>query len=130
MTNTPTFHELNAMAQASAELFQKEISGSQLKISYRKINNWNEEGLFPFKISDGKWRTFSFLEACWVKVISELRLLGLSISSIRHLKEQVAQVMDLRDIFNDPEFSDVLRKKRKWNETDVKQVVQITQSLD
>lgn len=119
MTKNVSFHELMEQAQASIELYNKEFTSKQLNISYRKINNWDVEGLIPFDLPVGKWHSFSFMEACWIKLIFELRKLGLPISSIKNLKETVAISSDAREIFNDPDRIEDLKKV--WSEEDVKQ---------
>lgn len=123
-----TNKDILEISEKAVELFEKEITTAQLGINYRKINNWNEEELFPFKIPDGKWRSFSFLEACWVKCIAELRELGLPIKSIKVLKDKIAEVPDYREIYNDPEMVALLKKK--MGDHEASQHIKMVTSVD
>src|SRR5688572_3290859 len=92
MTRSISYKEIQEQAEISSELLDKEFTSKQLGISYRKISNWDLEGLIPFDLPSGKWHSFSFMEACWIKVIFELRKFGLPISAIKKLKDEIVQI--------------------------------------
>jgi DNA-binding transcriptional MerR regulator len=82
------------------ELLDTQFTGNQLGISYRKINTWYQEDLLPFPTETGKWRTFSFLEACWVRFIEEVRKWGLGLKMVKDLKNILLEVPDLQEFLN------------------------------
>ncbi len=57
--------------------------------SYRTINNWDENKILFENTERGNgWRKFSIVEIVWIEIIKELRKFGLSLSSIKILRDK------------------------------------------
>jgi DNA-binding transcriptional MerR regulator len=128
MTAKLTRESIENAGNQAIDLLEKEITASQLNISSRKINHWIKEDLFPFKKLEGKWRSFSFIESCWVKLIDQLRELGYPIASIRKLKDEIAFIPDYKEILKDPEFFKLL--ETKFEKSEVEQFKKMSNSID
>jgi DNA-binding transcriptional MerR regulator len=61
----------------------------QLGIERNTLINWEKGGLIPYERGAKGWRKFSFLEAVWIKILQELRTLGMSTETIRVVKESL-----------------------------------------
>lgn len=58
--------------------------------SYRVINHWNEKGLLLRQEGRGNgWRKFSYVDLMWLSVIQELRRFGLSLETIKAVKQSL-----------------------------------------
>ena len=59
-------------------------------IAYRNINHWDTQGLLRTqRQEEGKWRRFSFVDYIWLRIVNNLRNLGIPIFLITRLKEEV-----------------------------------------
>lgn len=59
-------------------------------VSYRNVNHWDKQDLLVSQRSqEGKWRRFSFVDFVWLKVIEQLRGIGISIPLITQVKREV-----------------------------------------
>ena len=57
-------------------------------LSQRVINHWDKEGLLPDSSRvEGQWRRFSFADFIWIKFVEELRMVGLPLPVIKHVRE-------------------------------------------
>ncbi|MBI2270282.1 MAG: MerR family transcriptional regulator [Bacteroidetes bacterium] len=60
--------------------------------SYRQINSWDQYGLLDVIEREGsEWRKYSIMDALWLNIIYELRLLGYTIDQIKLVKESLAE---------------------------------------
>lgn len=64
---------------------KRELSISETGIPRKTLYTWTEVGLLPFPQQDG-WSRFSFIETVWLKIVSELRKIGVSLEKILELK--------------------------------------------
>lgn len=68
---------------------------SQIKTdvaSYRQINSWDQYGLLDVIAREGsEWRKYSVMDALWLNIIYELRLLGYTVDQIRLVKESLSE---------------------------------------
>jgi DNA-binding transcriptional MerR regulator len=109
------------------DLLDTQFTGNQIGISYRRINIWYQEDLLPFRTEVGKWRTFSFLEACWVKLIQELRKFGISLKVIKNLKNALLEVPDLHEVIQDETVAEEL--ENKYGEEKIEILTSILKSI-
>ena len=59
-------------------------------VSYRNVNHWDKQDLLVSQRSqEGKWRRFSFVDFVWLKVIEQLRGIGISIPLITQVKREI-----------------------------------------
>jgi DNA-binding transcriptional MerR regulator len=61
------------------------------KISYRKINHWQDEGLIDFEKEGNEWLKFSLMDALWLYIIDELRDWGISLEKIKKTKSSLSR---------------------------------------
>lgn len=54
--------------------------------TYRQLNSWDQYGLIDIGRDGSEWRKYSILDAVWVNIIYELRLLGFTIEQIKLVK--------------------------------------------
>jgi len=84
-------------------------------VSPRVLTNWIKEGVINVDSSDkGKIKRFDKLESIWLKLVVDLRKFGLSLSSLKYIREQLfSYVVDdfclfkskvLLAILNNPEY--------------------------
>lgn len=60
------------------------------KPNYRIINNWSKIGVIPDRRdNDAEWRRFSFRDAIWLSLVTELRKFGLSTKKLIEAKEAI-----------------------------------------
>lgn len=83
---------------------ERKYKPSELGISARNINNWNDNGLLTSSKKKG-WHKFNLTECVWLKVIMHLREMNLNLEAIRTIKESlfarpdISQIMEDHDIF-------------------------------
>jgi DNA-binding transcriptional MerR regulator len=118
-----TLNKIAEWGRHSYELTECRILGSELSLSVKKLNTWNEQGLLHEKIESGKWRTFNFYEACWVIMVDELRTFGLSINVIKKVKESLFELVS-KDIWEDETI-----QRRILEKTDKETAEMLIQSL-
>lgn len=83
-----TIHQFVHLQQYISEepLFALKDTG----IAYRNINHWDSQGLLRTqRQEEGKWRRFSFVDYVWLRIVNNLRNLGIPIFLITRLKEEV-----------------------------------------
>lgn len=85
------------------------FSAKDANVSSHNIHYWTKEGLFPRK-KRTKTIYFNFLEFVWLKVLTELRQMGLSAYSLRGLQKELVQPLDNYALYlkleANPEFID------------------------
>lgn len=64
----------NLYEDLTREIFTVQDTG----LSYQIVKFWGAQGLLLNEKEGGKWRKFSFLDYMWLKVLDELRLLGMN----------------------------------------------------
>lgn len=58
--------------------------------TYRVINNWDANGLlFDKEERENGWRKFSFIELVWIQCLVELRKIGLSVSTLKKIRDSL-----------------------------------------
>lgn len=119
-------NELINRINSSKELLDKEFSSKELGLTYPQISYWEGKGLIPFELPVSKWHSFSFIEACWIKMISELRNLGLPPASIKTMRNEIAKVFDVKEILNTEERIEAL--KNILSEDEVKKFLDFAQT--
>lgn len=87
---------------------QRKFTVGQTGISYRVINHWAIAGVLPegvsFAAQDGEWRKFSFPEMVWVRIVASLRCFGISLETIKKIREQVLSWNKEKDDYSHFEF--------------------------
>jgi DNA-binding transcriptional MerR regulator len=74
--------------------------GTDAGVTHRAINHWDSEGLIPDRREEGqRWRRFSFVDFVWIKMIDQMRALGINLETIKKIKEIVFEPSSLVDIW-------------------------------
>jgi DNA-binding transcriptional MerR regulator len=68
-------------------LYSERFKISDLGVPARVITHWKKEGLLPF-LKEGKWTRINLMEYFWIRIVSDLRSLGLSIARIRTVYQE------------------------------------------
>lgn len=77
-------------------------------VSYRNVNHWDKQDLLVSQRSqEGKWRRFSFVDFVWLKVIEQLRGIGISIPLITQVKREIFIEITAK------QFYDLFRKSQQ-----------------
>lgn len=85
-------NDMNEMELFYEVLLARCYTGSDIisndgKVLDRKLlYTWKEKGVFPYAPKSG-WAKFNFCELCWLRVVMELRLLGVGFEKIIKLKD-------------------------------------------
>ncbi|MBI5857590.1 MAG: MerR family transcriptional regulator [Sphingobacteriales bacterium] len=71
-------------------LMQRQFTISDSMVEHRTILHWEKEQIIVIDNNQRKgWRRFSFFDYVWIKIISELRAFGVSLPTIRSVKEEL-----------------------------------------
>lgn len=63
------------------------ITNTDLPIDRKLLYSWRQHELLPFEKQKGKnWGKFSFIEICWLKLLLELRSVGIGIDKLKEIK--------------------------------------------
>jgi DNA-binding transcriptional MerR regulator len=91
--------DLGNARELCERLTQKMFIGTDTGVPYRNLNHWGKLGLFDDDREDTKnWRRFSFVEFIWIRVIDELRNVGLDVDAIKALKEALLKPSSLLEL--------------------------------
>ncbi len=64
----------------------------EINLPYRNVIHWDRQGLLGLnRENESEWRKYSFVDFVWLKMISELRQIGVSLSAIQHVKNTLHQ---------------------------------------
>ena len=98
--------------ELSNALRQEVFTPKDLDVSYTNLNYWDRLGVLSSN-RKGKtsWRNFNFLDYVWIRVIMELRELGVPINLIKVWRDQIFQGIVLNN--------DTLFKEFKLNEDEL-----------
>jgi DNA-binding transcriptional MerR regulator len=71
-------------------LSERDYTVTDTDSTYRTINHWDTEGLLLQATERGSgWRKFNIAEICWLKIVAELREVGMGIEEIKKLKYSI-----------------------------------------
>src|SRR5882724_9837799 len=77
-----TNQDLEYFERIRLKLIERIYSVADAAISGRVLSHWIKQRLLPYTFDEKGWRKFNFIEFIWIKVIQELRRLGISIQEI------------------------------------------------
>ncbi len=86
ITPVQVLKEVEAFSKREISISEVGIEGIDSKILYV----WKNQGLLPFYEENSKkriWWRFSFIELCWLKVLVELRKVGIGMQKLQELTE-------------------------------------------
>ncbi|HAT1793404.1 TPA: MerR family transcriptional regulator [Legionella pneumophila] len=77
-------------------LTEKKFTIKNIDSSYRIINHWSKLGLFDDSRTDNKgWRKFNLVDILWLRVLMELRALGLPLDKIKCSYEAIKKDIEI-----------------------------------
>jgi DNA-binding transcriptional MerR regulator len=85
---------LERMERLETGILDQKFSATMIApfVNSRMLNYWVEEAELLKKWKEKGWRKFSFLEIVWLKIISDLRELGVSFEILKKLKDHLFKV--------------------------------------
>jgi hypothetical protein len=73
--------------------------------TYRSINYWDEQGLLLTQRKNTEsWRQFSVLDAVWMRVLKDLKSVGMQSDTLLRLKKDIFAVKDKQGRYSEFEF--------------------------
>ncbi len=89
-----------AAFELTEALNKVQFKGAETGINTRVLNYWETEGLIPNRRDDdAKWRRYSFVDFVWIKMVDQMRQVGLNFDLIRKVREMVITPTELIDLF-------------------------------
>lgn len=87
-------------AELLEHITEEMFISTDLGLPTRTVNHWEHVGLIDNTRKEGqRWRRFSFTHFVWIKLIEQLRLVGLPIETIKEVKELLMGPMDMRELW-------------------------------
>jgi DNA-binding transcriptional MerR regulator len=90
-------------------MFKPQFTIGDLKLTPRDANYWDKQGILPDITDSGLRRKYNLVQSVWIKLIQQMRSLGISLKTIERLKH------------------DLLKSQidtAEWKKEDVKRVVE------
>lgn len=73
------------------ELLESKYSINDLKIAPRDATYWDKQGILPIVKGPGMRRKYDIVQSVWIKLIQQMRSLGIALSTIKTLKENLLE---------------------------------------
>jgi DNA-binding transcriptional MerR regulator len=91
---------IKAASELTKQLNLKTFIGTDTGLPYRTLNHWENEGLYESQREENqRWRRFSFVEFVWIRMIDQMRTIGLKIDTIRQLKTELLTPTPLSELW-------------------------------
>lgn len=97
-SNTYRFTEENVSVLRKPLITLKAIKGIDSSITYRKLNDWDKKKIISSsrKTKNG-WRRFSFIDIVKLKIVADLRKIGIGSERIRKILSNINNIGTCRD---------------------------------
>ena len=93
-------------------LSEKIITSKQLDeylgVSQRALSYWLDEGVVTRPPKEGSWKKFTLGDYAWIGMIKAFRKFDLSIDSLKEIKDQLFQEINVNDISKLPQVKNLL----------------------
>ncbi len=73
------------------ELLESKYSINDLNISPRDATYWDKQGILPIVKGPGMRRKYDIVQSIWIKLIQQMRSLGIGLHTIKSLKENLLE---------------------------------------
>ena len=73
------------------ELLESKYSINDLKIAPRDATYWDKQGILPVVKGPGMRRKYDIVQSIWIKLIQQMRSLGIGLNTIKTLKENLLE---------------------------------------
>ena len=97
----------------SDEISKPQFTVSDVSISSRILNHWDNYGLLMESYQERSWRKFNLIEYVWLMVIVELRQYDIPLKIIKEVKNSLCFEFGINDLPNKEEFNQMLTKIAK-----------------
>ena len=74
------------------KLIERKFHVGEADVARKNLNHWEKEDLLPYPYNEPGWTKFSLVEYTWLKVITELRSLGMALDNIKTIKNKLFDV--------------------------------------
>lgn len=92
-------HRYDKILELCERLLHKSFIGTDTGVPYRSINHWENYGLIDDERDDSKsWRRFSFVEFIWIRMIDQMRKMGLPMETVKAVKAHLFQPANIVDL--------------------------------
>ena len=90
-------------------LSEPQFTITNFGLSARDASYWDDKGILPNHCGTGKRRKYNLVQGAWIKLIQQLRALGVSTETIKCLKENLLQEqISLNDVLKNPKAREAL----------------------
>lgn len=73
------------------ELLESKYSINDLNIAPRDATYWDKQGILPIVKGPGMRRKYDLIQSVWIKLIQQMRSLGIGLNTIKTLKENLLE---------------------------------------
>jgi DNA-binding transcriptional MerR regulator len=89
---------------------------SDLKIAPRDATYWDQQGILPVVKGPGMRRKYDLIQSVWIKLIQQMRSLGISLNKIKRLKEILLEPKIDLNLLNPNSLNEIISEiKVKYN---------------
>lgn len=89
---------------------------SDLKIAPRDATYWGQQGILPSVKGPGMRRKYDLAQSIWIKLIQQMRSLGISLNKIKRLKENLLEPKIDLNLLDSHSLDEIIREiKVKYN---------------
>lgn len=103
------------------------FSPKDVGVSYTNINYWDKKGILSSqRKNETQWRNFSFIDYAWIRVIAEMRDLGVPVELIKEAKDFLFDLVDVKPLFKDfKKKIDEIKKAMSFPEAQKDEIINI-----
>ncbi len=96
-------------------------------VTYTNINYWDKKGILSSqRKNEPQWRNFSFIDYAWIRVISEMRDLGVPIELIKESKDFLFELIDSKPLYKEFKKNiNELKKTMSFAEAEKDEIIQL-----
>lgn len=112
LLNSPFVNEL--FQDIDKNLSEPLFTISNFDLNARDASYWDDKGILPQHCGKGKRRKYNLVQGTWIKLIQQLRELGVPTDTIKKLKEKLLEEQaTLNDVLKNPKAREVLELQLK-----------------
>lgn len=91
---------ITAAFELADALNELQFVATDTNITARVLNHWEAEGLIPNNRKEGeRWRKFSFVDFVWIRMVEQMRTIGISHDNIRKIYEFAVTPNPMMDVW-------------------------------
>ena len=95
----------------SESLTDPKFKLSQLGVAPRDATYWGSKGVLPDLLGEGSMRKYTIIQSVYLRLVIQLRTLGVSIETIKRFKEKLFDAkIEVKDLVKTEKFNQVIEK--------------------